>query len=57
MYAVSGAVFYLVCFLVFSNLAGLRLQDYRLLLKSGFNFVALWVLLGLLARYALGRFV
>ena len=56
MYAVSGAVFYLACFLIFSNLAGLRLQDYRLLLKSGFNFVALWVLLGLVARYALGRF-
>ena len=56
MYAVSGAVFYLACFFIFSNLAGLRLQDYRLLLKSGFNFVALWVLLGLVARYALGRF-
>lgn len=56
MYAVSGAVFYLACFFIFSNLAGLRLQDYRLLLKSGFNFVALWVLLGLLVRYALGRF-
>jgi hypothetical protein len=56
MYAVSGAVFYLACFFIFSHLAGLRLPDYRLLLKSGVNFVALWVLLGLLVRYALGRF-
>lgn len=57
MYALSGAVFYLACFLIFSNLAGLRLPDYRQLLKSGFNVVALWLLLGLLVRYALGRFV
>ena len=57
MYALSGAVFYLACFFIFSNLAGLRLQDYRLLLKSGLNFVVLWLLLGLVARYALSRFV
>lgn len=57
MYAASGAVFYLACFFIFSNLAGLRLEDYRLLLKSGFSLVVLWLVFGLIVHYALSRFV
>lgn len=57
LYAVSGAVFYLACFFIFSGLAGLTRQDYRQLLKSGVNFVLLWLALGLVARFALHRLV
>jgi O-antigen/teichoic acid export membrane protein len=57
LYAVSGAVFYLACFFIFSGLAGLTRQDYLRLLKSGANFVLLWLALGLAARFALQRLV
>lgn len=57
MYAVSGAVYYLACFFIFSNLAGLRLEDYRLLLKSGFGFIVLWLVFGVIVHYALSPFV
>ncbi len=57
LYALSGVVFYATCFLIFSGLAGLRLQDYRLLLKSGGHVVLAWLVFGLIAHYALGRLV
>ncbi|WP_266157819.1 oligosaccharide flippase family protein [Dyella silvatica] len=57
LYAVSGAVFYLACFFIFSNLAGLTRQDYRQLLRSGLNFVLLWLALGLVVRFALHRLI
>lgn len=52
-YAVSSALFYIICFATFSNTAGLNHRDHLRILKSGLAFLMIWALAGYLLNITL----
>lgn len=52
-YAISGAVFYFICFCVFSCVAGISLKKMRLIVWRSLPYIAAWVLLGFMLKIAL----
>jgi len=47
-YAISGGIFYSICYIVFSNAAGLKIKDHIFLIKKVVFFIIIATLLGIL---------
>ncbi|RYY79810.1 MAG: translocase [Moraxellaceae bacterium] len=46
VYAISGGLFYLICYIVFYNNAGLNIKDHFKCLSSSVLFLIFWIILG-----------
>lgn len=55
VYAITGALFYLLCLVVFSNVAGFGLKELLSIFLSNIKFILLWLVLGVVCL-ALLRF-
>ena len=55
-YAISGGIFYGICYMVFSNAAGLKIQDHILLIKKVVFFIIIAIILGILTASVLRMF-
>ncbi|SFO79898.1 oligosaccharide flippase family protein [Pseudomonas borbori] len=51
IYAVTGALFYLACFVIFSNLSGVRVSDFNLMIRKSIFIVCGWVVVGYVVDY------
>ncbi|MNC06530.1 hypothetical protein D3C75_540430 [compost metagenome] len=57
VYAVTGAVFYGICFKLFTKQAGFERSHYVSAIKSAYPIVIGWALLGVLASFILQRII
>ena len=55
-YAVSGAIFYLLCYNIFSHNAGMDIKRSLLVIGRASGHLLGWATLGLIFRYALSLF-
>lgn len=51
IYAISGGVFYAICFIVFTKHAGLKITHYLTAIKNAYPAVIIWTTLGIASLY------
>lgn len=55
LYALSGAIYYCVCLMVFCSAAGFGVSDYRQVVKSSFMYLIIWFVFAVALSFVIQR--